>query len=287
MKQLLRPIRRIVYAAVAAAVGFSVRLLPTRVKLVLKENSEIIRKMDYARHDIYLNIESRVENDVRLLSCAKEPETVDWIEAFFQEGDVFYDVGANVGAYSLVASSFCQRNIQVYAFEPGFLNFPQLCKNVFTNSMQQSITPMQVALSNTTGMEVFNYENLIPGGAIHTLGEPVDYKGESFKPLATQQVFSYRVDDLISQFKIPAPNHIKIDVDGIELDVLKGADQAMGSPTLKTVLLELDDGDDEAVRITEYLEAHGLVFHSKHKFVYGGESGPLSGIYNYIFQRQD
>lgn len=287
MKRLLRPIRRIVYAAVAAVVGFSVRLLPTRVKLVVKKNSDIIRKMDYARHDIYLNIESRVENDVRLLSCAKEPETIDWIETFFHEGDVFYDVGANVGAYSLVASSFCQGNIQVYAFEPGFLNFPQLCKNVFTNSMQQSITTMQVALSNTTGMVVFNYENLIPGGAIHTLGEPIDYKGESFEPMVTQQVLSYRVDDLISQFKIPAPNHIKIDVDGIELDVLKGADQALGSPTLKTILLELEDGDDEAIRITEYLKAHGLVFHSKHKFVYGGESGPLSRIYNYIFQRKD
>lgn len=287
MKKLLRPIRRVVYAAATAVLGFPVRLLPVRVKLVLKRNSEIIRRMDYARHDIYLNIESRIENEVRLFSCAKEPETVEWIETFFQDGDVFYDVGANVGAYSLVASSFCRGKIQVYAFEPGFLNFPQLCKNVLTNSMQQSITPMQVALSNTTGMEVFNYENLIPGGAIHTLGEPVDYKGDQFTPVATQRVFSYRADDLISQFNIPAPTHIKIDVDGIELDVLKGAHQALSSPALKTVLLELEDGVDEAVRITKYLEEHGLVFHSRHKFVYGGETGPLSGIYNYIFQRQD
>lgn len=287
MKQLLRQIRRVTYIAVAAVVGFSIRLFPTQVKLIVKRNSEIIRKMDYAHHDIYLNIESRVENDVRLFSCAKEPETIDWIETFFKKGDVFYDVGANVGAYSLVASGFCHGDIKIYAFEPGFLNFSQLCKNVFTNSMEQSITPMQVALSNTTGMEVFNYENLITGGAIHTLGKPVDYKGESFKPVVKQQVFSYRVDDLISQFNIPVPNHIKIDVDGIEFDVLKGADQALDDPALKTVLLELEDGDDEASRITEYLESHGLVFQSKHKFVYGGESGPLSGIYNYIFQRPD
>ena len=269
----------------ACLIPLLTRITPAWILVLIKSNSQILKKMDYQRHEIVLNIDSEIERGTRLYSCIKEPETIHWIESSFQRGDVFYDIGANVGAYSLVAAKFCQGDIKVYSFEPGFMTFPQLCKNIFANGVQDSVLPLQIALSNKTCLDTFNYHNLTPGGAIHTLGEPIDYKGDVFRPVARQQVLSFRIDDLIQQFQIPAPNHMKLDVDGIESDVLHGAEDALANPLFKTLIMELEEGSKESTDIIEYLSTYGLKFQTKHKYALGGDGGPFSKVYNYIFQK--
>jgi hypothetical protein len=118
-----------------------IKALPDRDLLNIKEHLNVVRKMDYKRLDIFLNIDSHIEYDTRLHSCEKEAETIDWIATFFKEGDIFFDIGANVGAYSLVASKFYNGKIMIYAFEPGFANFVQLCKNILLNGCQESHYP--------------------------------------------------------------------------------------------------------------------------------------------------
>jgi hypothetical protein len=95
---------------------------------------------------------------------------------------------------------------------------------------------------------------------------------------------SFRVDDLLPEFHIPQPNHIKIDVDGTELSVLKGADQTLSNPALKSLLLELDEGREGTSQTLEYLRSKGLVFQSKHRYIYGCD-GRSSKVHNYIFHR--
>lgn len=262
------------------------KILPDRFLLIIKANVNLVKKMDYEHCDIFLNMDSIIEYDTRLHSCKKEPETIEWIEMFFNEEDVFYDIGANVGAYSLVASKFFNGKIKVYAFEPAFPTFAQLCKNVLLNGCQGSIIPLQIALSDKTVIDNFNYHDLIPGGALHAFGEAIDYKGDVFKPVFKQPILSYRIDDLVKQFEIPIPNHIKIDVDGIEFSILKGADETLTNPLVSSILLELEEGDEEADQIIEFLARKGFEVHSKHKYVYGGDTGPFSKMYNYIFQRK-
>ena len=276
--------RRAFWLLAGLLVGF-IRLLPDRLVVIIRSKSEIVRKMDYEHEDVLLIVDSEIEMGVRLHSCKKEPETVQWIETNFKENDVFFDVGANVGAYSLVASKFFNGNIKAYAFEPGFVTFGHLCRNILINRCQASITPLQIALSDKTNLDTFNYANLIPGGALHALGEPIDYKGDQFEPVLRQPVFCYRIDDLVQNFQIPVPNHIKLDVDGIEFNILKGADETLNNPSVKSIILELDDGDQQGITIADYLASKGFEFQSKHKYVYGGNSGPLSQVYNYIFRR--
>src|SRR5579872_3231912 len=59
--------------------------------------------LDYAASRIRLLVSSS-EIGVRLRSVEKEPFTVEWIEQSLRPGEVFYDIGANVGAYSLIAA---------------------------------------------------------------------------------------------------------------------------------------------------------------------------------------
>jgi FkbM family methyltransferase len=237
--------------------------LSDKTLLELKNGINLTRKMDYARADIFLHVDSMIEQEARLRSCEKEPDTVQWIEDSMRPGDVFYDVGANVGAYSLVAAKCFAGAVKVYAFEPAFLNFTQLCRNLALNNCQDSIFPLSVALSDQTTIGDFNYHDLVPGGSLHTFGAAVDYTGQVFTPVFKQTMLSYRIDDLIDQFKIPKPTHIKIDVDGIEKAVLEGAPNTLLDASLRSVIVELEAGQGER-EITELLVGSGFKLDSQH-----------------------
>jgi FkbM family methyltransferase len=254
-----------------------------KAKLFLKNHLNIVKKMDYDKKDIYLNIESWIDS-YRLNSCKKEPETVKWIESF-NENETFFDVGANIGAYSLIAAKFFDKKIQVYAFEPAFQNYSQLCRNIITNRCDDCITPLQLALSDTTKVDHFNYVDVTPGSAHHTLGEPILYNDSSFTPCFRQSVLSFSIDDIISLFKIPCPNHIKIDVDGYEKQILTGAKNTLQNPNVKTVLVEIDELKKHDREIAEYLTGLGFRIRSRNKYSFEKMDESKNLFYNYIFEK--
>ncbi|HEY9768116.1 MAG TPA: FkbM family methyltransferase [Coleofasciculaceae cyanobacterium] len=254
-----------------------VKALSPTLKLNLNSEINVVEKMDYERYDIWLNIDSQTEYKVRLNSCKKEPDTVEWLESFLQEGDVFYDIGANVGVYSFVASKYFAEKVKIYAFEPAFMNFGQLCKNIYLNKCQDNIIPLQIALSDQTILDSFNYSSLTIGGAQNTLGEAIDEKGQAFARVFKQYILSYKIDDLIENFGLPVPNHLKIDVDGIEFLVLKGADQTLANSLVRSLIVELSEGEREQ-EVINYLLNKGFQLHSKYPRA-------TPGLFNYIFQR--
>jgi len=194
--------------------------------------------------------------DLKLVAAAKkrqkehesEPYISDWIERCFGEDDVFYDVGANVGTYSLIAAGVGLPRGHVYAFEPSFSTYAVLCENVFVNGLGDRITTLPVALGGATALETFRYSNLRPGAAKHNWPT-----GET---AYTHRVLGYRLDDLVRQLDLPLPNHIKIDIDGGEPDLLRGATEVLSSPSLQTLIVELLTWTEEAV-VAE-LAAHGF-----------------------------
>ena len=103
---------------------------PDKSLVSLKSSINVVKKIDYPGRDIYLAVDSDFEYRVRLHASQLEPETVEWIENYLKEGEVLYDVGANTGAYSLIASKHLNGKVTACAFEPSFLNFTQLCKNL-------------------------------------------------------------------------------------------------------------------------------------------------------------
>jgi FkbM family methyltransferase len=240
------------------AIGRLSRAIPSAVWVRMGETAGRTGRLDYAGGDIRLCVDSWIEHEVRLRSCAKEPETVAWIEQAFRPGDVFYDVGANVGAYSLVAWAHLSGRVRVYAFEPGFATFPQLCRNVALNRAQQAIVPLQVALSDVSGIVEFHYQNVLPGGALHSLGEAVDQGGRQFAPSVSLPTPAFRLDDFVRQFGLPWPTHLKIDVDGTERRVLAGAGAALSSPSFRSLLIEASDLPGEESAVAGLLAAHGL-----------------------------
>lgn len=248
------------------------------LKVVVKEKSRIVEKLDYPKSIILMNISSFSQLP-RLNACRKEPETVNWIEKNMKEGDIFYDIGANVGAYSFIARVVTNNKCKIYAFEPSFTTFTELSQNILLNDCQEKIIPFNVALSDKTNLFSFNYSDINPGAAGHSLKESITENGKNFKPIFIQPILSYRLDDLIKQFSLDLPNLIKIDVDGAELNIIKGAENTLSNPFLRSVLIEINEEIYPPQDIIGYIQKFGLEFISKHSRMRS------KILFNYIFKR--
>ena len=100
------------------------------------------------------------------------------------------DVGANVGAFSLIAAKVCARRGTVVAFEPGFASYAHLCANIVLNRCESIIVPLPVALGSTNGLGSFAYLTLDPGQSRHQfrqqawVAEEADTKKRYLQPVS-------------------------------------------------------------------------------------------------------
>jgi FkbM family methyltransferase len=228
--------------------------------------------LDYPSANIVLDGSTKLARK-RKNATSKEPRTVAWIESL-PAGDVLFDVGANVGAYSLIAAKRPQGALRVVAFEPAFSTFGLLCRNVVANGAGDQVTPLPVTLGGRTELGHFGYSTLTAGAGLQVgLGGSLEstYGGDG-ESAYDQPVLVFTLDDLIERFVLPFPQHVKLDVDGAEVEILRGATRTLSDPRLKTILAEVfaryEDEVDEIVtgcglRRTDTLRAgaaHGQPF---------------------------
>ena len=259
------------------------RVLPPRMRVGVRERLEVVGRLDTDAAEVWLAADSLFEYDVRLRSCRKEPGTVRWITEHVRAGDVVYDVGANVGAYTLLAARRAPGRVRVYAFEPSFSNYAQLCRNVILNRCDAVVFPLPVALSDVTVLDALHHRTLVTGAAMHAFGRPEASAGEAFEAAYRQPALGYRLDDLVAQFGLPIPDHIKIDVDGLEARVLAGAERTLKESRLRTVLVEVLAGSASEASIATKLTTAGLRQVSAERF-------PLAGgqvAYNALWAREE
>jgi FkbM family methyltransferase len=211
----------------------------------------------------------------------KEPETIEWIDTF-KNKDVFWDIGANVGVYTLYAAL---KDIEVMSFEPAPSNYYLLNRNIEINKMADKVSALCIAFNDTTRLDLLYMTNTELGGALSSFAEAVDWKGEPFTASFKQAMIGFSVDDFVSQFNPLFPNHIKIDVDGIENKIIKGAKHTLSDKRVKSILVELDSNREcYCKEVMEAIEQAGLKFITK-------KHGPMldncqfSDSYNYIFMR--
>jgi FkbM family methyltransferase len=179
-------------------------------------------------------------------ATAKEPFTVAWLERELRADDVLYDVGANIGAYALIAACSTP-TVRVVAFEPAAETFAVLCENIVLNEVAHRITPVPIVLGSETKLGVFRYRDLRPGAAQHdSLGTTTD---DAFA--YDQPVLQFGLDDLVREFALPPATLVKLDVDGAEAAVLAGARNTLRSPHLRSLMVEMPTGEAGVRRALE------------------------------------
>jgi FkbM family methyltransferase len=114
--------------------------------------------LDYPAAQIRISARAPKRRD----ATTKEPFTVAWLERELQAGDVLYDLGANIGAYALIAACGTP-GVRVVAFEPGAETFAVLCENIVLNGVERQITPVPIVLGSETRLGVFRYVDLRSG----------------------------------------------------------------------------------------------------------------------------
>ncbi|MCP5366764.1 MAG: FkbM family methyltransferase [Hyphomicrobiales bacterium] len=178
---------------------------------------------------------------------ASEPGTLDWLDGL-GPGDVLYDIGANVGAYTVYAAK--KTGARVVAFEPSPASFHVLVRNLALNGVAGQVTPLCLALADTTGPAAIGLGDLNAGSVGHGLGADTAF---------TLNTLSLRLDDAVGLLGLPAPSHVKLDVDGLEPPILAGAAAVLAGPALRAVLVEYrPHGAEARARIDELLTAAGL-----------------------------
>ncbi len=140
-------------------------------------------------------------------------------------GDVVYDCGANLGLYDrfLVATLGAGR---VVAFEPSPENRHFLAANLALGGIADRVTVLPMALADEDGIAEFQVDDVqTTSGTLSkvTGGEPSEGRRNLRLAPRTDQVLCRRLDTVVSEEKLPPPDVIKIDVEGAEAFVLRGA----------------------------------------------------------------
>ena len=168
---------------------------------------------------------------------SKESDTISWIKSF-KTNTVFWDIGANIGLYSVYASRIA--NCQTYAFEPSVYNLELLTKNIFLNQLESKISLIPMPLSENTKIDYFYMNNPDYSSALSSFSYDYDQDGNKFNSNFKYKVIGISASDLIDKFNIKLPNYIKIDVDGAEHLILKGFDENIFS-SVSEVLIEINE----------------------------------------------
>ncbi len=176
----------------------------------------------------------------------KEPETLKWIDSFETNSKskiIFWDIGANIGLYSIYAS-LTHDNIDVISFEPSTSNTRLLSRNISINSLSDRIKIFPLALNDKENIfSLFNETDFQEGSAISTFDKNINSVGTILNESTVKnkyKLFGTNIDYLIDNKFIGVPNYIKIDVDGIEHLILKGASKLMDRDDLKELSVEMN-----------------------------------------------
>jgi FkbM family methyltransferase len=215
------------------------------------------KKLNVLGTNLYFHVHS-VTEDARVRKF-KEPWTIEWMRSL-PDNAVLYDIGANIGVTALLATEAKDRNICVVAIEPFPANYASLVKNIATNGMHGRVFPLPIGLGRATTASVLRWANTEVGSSMHSFGNFVSL--EDRMPIETAGYHScicYRLDDLVLLPGLPHPTHLKIDVDGAELDVLGGASAVLRDERCRGIQLELtDQGGRERNDAVEIVQGAGF-----------------------------
>lgn len=212
----------------------------------------------------------------------KEPETLEWIDGM-PWGSVVWDIGANVGLYTCYSAK--ARGCRVFAFEPSVFNLELLARNIYLNKLTHQVTIVPIPLSDALAARTLNMTTTEWGGALSTFGQDYGHDGKPLRKIFEFPTIGLSMVDAASLLKIPQPDYIKMDVDGIEHLILKG-----GMPILlgvKGVLIEINDKfTTQANDASNYLKKAGLSLKEKrHADYFDSDVGAAKDTFNQIWAK--
>jgi FkbM family methyltransferase len=179
----------------------------------------------------------------------KQPATIEWIDRF-QPNGVFWDIGANVGVFSLYAA--LRGDTSVVAFEPAAVNYFMLAANCEINRFEDRVRCVLAGLGRSKSL-AYLASSQFAGAASFGFGAK---KAQVFEGRQTAIILT--IDQLVEEFGLPCPNYLKIDVPGLTDDILAGGACTLARPDVREVHVEASESSSSGRRVIEALERAGL-----------------------------
>jgi FkbM family methyltransferase len=163
-----------------------------------------------------------------------EPAVRNEVVRIASHGVNVIDIGANIGYFTVMASKLIGAEKRVFAFEPQARIVERLRRNVALNP-PCNVEIFPIALSDRAGTVTFNLPPIGKEsyGSIHANGR--------FEVMTQVEVETQRLDDVMSKLGNPQIGLIKMDAEGAELPILRGAEKLLSSPARPALIFEANE----------------------------------------------
>ncbi|MDZ4715335.1 MAG: FkbM family methyltransferase [Cytophagales bacterium] len=158
-----------------------------------------------------------------------EIENVKFIRAHCGKNMKCVDIGAHLGLFSVIAGKLVGAEGRVYSFEPTPVTFQALCRIIAINHLTGTVTPVHAAVSDIVTKADFHIDSH-EGSNANSLVVRTD------KARTPVRVNVVTLDSYVKENQIPRIDFIKIDAEGTELSVLRGAAQVIERDKPKIIL---------------------------------------------------
>ena len=187
----------------------------------------------------------------------KEPEVRYFFDRNLTTGNTVFDVGANVGVFSLYVAAL-RRDSTVYAIEPEISNIARLRENILANVFQEWIKPICAGVSDRVGITRLFLSSEEPGAAVHSISDSELEKTHlGYDVVGHEVAISVTLDYLAAELGT-VPNLIKIDTDGNEKKILLGGQKVLTDRRLRAIVIEMPVDVNEATDCRTILNQSGL-----------------------------
>jgi len=214
-----------------------------------------------------------------------EPCELAIVKRLVKPGDVFFDVGANIGVYSLLASQLIGGLGAVHAFEPVSCVYELLLRNILLNQAS-NVTPNRLAVEETSGkVELFvNRES-----GLSSLGHT-----ERGQVMSVERVESTTLDEYAEMHNISELDFLKVDVEGYEGHVLRGGKRLIERSSNLAILCELAEKNYRSLNLSingvmDWIRERGYevweIDRSRQLLVKLEQNRPLYENQNFVFVR--
>lgn len=243
----------------------------SRIKTIEKDNQRysffVPNNLNYFRADTLFS---------------KEPDTIEWINGF-DDNSSLWDIGANIGLYSIYAAK--KKNTAVYAFEPSFFNLELLAKNIHVNGLSEKIIVCPIPCNSRMAVSTMKFSQITWGGALSAFDHNYGYDGKELQNTFSYSMPGMTLDDFSLKLGLKPPNYLKIDVDGIEHEILRGAEQTLKS--VSEILIEINtDFHQQTNEVHEILTKKGfqMISQAQSNLIIKNSDG-FDGTFNQIWKK--
>lgn len=202
-----------------------------------------VMPVQYGKDDVLICAENKAE--AKRARHVQEAKVLALIQSLIKPQMVFYDIGANIGIHSLILARE-HPDCQIHAFEPETLNFWKLLRNITLNKLE-NITPHLIAAGAKREVRFLSLQGYLSGLGRHSLQKTVSS--------LTTPVEVWNLDSYTRRKKIPRPDLVKIDVEGFELQVLKGMNHIIKAKR-PSFIIEVHEALTDRTKVENFLQKH-------------------------------